>query len=322
MRKIVLFAAAVCSAALLADWVELPEAGSDPEPATAEYIITGNDLKIRQAIIDDNEYNQTKYNVVPKINYITIHNTAEPYTAMQERTRVNTRLSTVTSFQFCVDELEAVQILPDNTQGWHAGDGGKGTGNQESIGVEIARSMCFDDEDHLYRKSEANAVLLAAYLLKKYDLTVDDLRMHQHWSGKHCPHRILVANSWENFKDRVAQALATEGESRRETLTVPSTPAEDAGCINITTDRDSGKPRYVTQYSSEFSDAEALAGDLARLGIRRVIISSWVTGYDHEALITTLGDAGVKVIGFYVPVADAPDWLRENVAHDKDKEAR
>ena len=164
-------------------------------------------LTIRVVLLDDNEYNR-KYKLpgpFKKVTTITIHNTANKVTAIEERNYLNNRRdNTSISFHYAVDEKEAIQIMPLKTHAWHAGDG-HGKGNMESIAIEICRSTHPDLK--LYEKSEANAVILAAMLLKKFHLTTKDLRMHQDWSGKKCPHRIIEANSWEDFKKRVAKTM-------------------------------------------------------------------------------------------------------------------
>ena len=134
--------------------------------------------------------------------YITIHNTANSASAAAERNYLNSRQDNqYISFHFAVDETEAVQIMPLDVHGWHAGDG-HGDGNMKSIGIEICRSTIYSSD--IYYRAEANAVKLVAYLLYATGLTVDDLRMHYDWSGKICPHRIIEDNSWESFKQRVA----------------------------------------------------------------------------------------------------------------------
>ena len=166
-------------------------------------------LTIRIVLLEDNEYNRKFKLPAPfeKVTTITIHNTANKASAIDERNYLNNRRDNVSiSFHYAVDEKEAIQIMPLEIHGWHAGDG-HGKGNMESIAIEICRSTHPDLK--LYEKSEANAVILAAMLLKKYHLTTKDLRMHYNWSGKHCPHRILDANSWEDFKKRVAKAMKT-----------------------------------------------------------------------------------------------------------------
>ncbi|MDD4818470.1 MAG: N-acetylmuramoyl-L-alanine amidase [Victivallaceae bacterium] len=285
---------------------------ADPAVEQREYLRTPNGLLIRLAVIDDNAYNNTKFSAVPEIKYITIHNTAEPYYAMQERTRVNTRTSSVTSFQFAVDEKEAVQILPDGTHGWHAGDK-NGDGNMKSIGIEICRSMCIGADGHLYEGAEANAVKLCAYLLRKYHLTTADMRMHNDWTGKHCPHRILDAGSWDDFKKRVDLALKSEtSDPVKFSCVVPDTAKRDMGGVNIST-RD-GKVVYNTMYSRDFTDIPALVADLKANGITAVDISSWIMDYDMAPLMTALSDAGIAVESCYVPVPSVPDWVRRNLS--------
>lgn len=169
-----------------------------------------NGVMVRNSIIDDNEYNRDykRPGPFPEVKYITIHNTAEPFSARQERDRVNNRRDNKSvSFHFAVDENEAVQIMELTEHAWHAGDGSKGDGNLRSIGIEICRSQCYGTQEPLYRASEENAVKLTAWLLKKFNLSVNDLRKHQDWTGKYCPHRILDEQSWENFKQRVQQSL-------------------------------------------------------------------------------------------------------------------
>lgn len=169
-----------------------------------------NGVYIQEAVIEPNEYNlKYKYGGrMTDIHYITIHNTWNSAPAQRERDYLNNRRDKVyISYHFAVDEQGAVRTLPEDECAWHAGDGRQGKGNRNSIGIEIARSRCYGAEDHLYRQSEENAVLLAAWLLNKYGLSVGDLRMHRDWSGKNCPHRILEENRWDEFKARVAASL-------------------------------------------------------------------------------------------------------------------
>ncbi len=164
---------------------------------------TVDDLTIRQDLLDETPYN-LKYKLAGPMTaeYITIHNTANSASAAAERNYLNSRQdSEYISFHFAVDESEAVQIMPLNVHGWHAGDG-HGDGNMKSIGIEICRSTIYSSD--IYYRAEANAVKLVAYLLYVTGLTVDDLRMHYDWSGKLCPHRIIADNSWESFKQRVS----------------------------------------------------------------------------------------------------------------------
>ena len=151
---------------------------------------------------------------------ITIHNTndldnveedAEQYT---RATWPNANMNDA-RVHYYVDDINAWQNLKDNEVGWHAGDG-RGPGNETTISIEIIMDGSGSEQD---LKAEANGVLLAAMLLKRYGLTVEQLYTHNHWMGhpdkivqgakKNCP--VYILPHWEEFKKRVAAKLAELG---------------------------------------------------------------------------------------------------------------
>lgn len=145
--------------------------------------------------------------------YITIHNTANRASAKSEISYM-IRNDNYTSYHFAVDDLGAVQGLPLDRNGWHCGDGDSGTGNRQSIGIEICYSL---DAGHpQYTQSEENGAILTAMLLKQYGWGIDRVRKHQDWSGKYCPHRILDRpNGWQDFLNKV-QGYLNELNSHQE----------------------------------------------------------------------------------------------------------
>ena len=193
---------------------------SAPQKEKYPYTYIGG-LKLVYAYLDDNQYNRRYKLPAPmaKIKTVTIHNTAGYISAMEERDRVNNlRNNASVSFHFAVDEDKAVQLVPLNIHTWHAGDGARGPGNSESIGVEICRSQCRGPAGWQYRRSEENAEILAAALLRHFRLTAEELRMHQDWSGKYCPHRLLEEERFEHFRSRVAARLAAEPDSEESAV--------------------------------------------------------------------------------------------------------
>ncbi|MFN1240431.1 N-acetylmuramoyl-L-alanine amidase family protein, partial [Paenibacillus larvae] len=70
---------------------------------------------------------------------------------------------------------------------WHCGDG-NGTGNRQSIGVEICYSKSGGNR---YYKAEDHAAIIIAQLMKQFCIPIGNVVPHQHWSGKYCPHRML-----------------------------------------------------------------------------------------------------------------------------------
>lgn len=160
-------------------------------------------VPIRQMMLPKTLYSvKSPYEMKPE--YITIHNTANRASANNEANYVITGTGEV-SYHFAVDDIEAVQILPLDRNGWHAGDTRTGTGNRKSIGIEICYSL--DAGDKRYPIAEDNAVWLTAYLLNQLGLTIDKVKKHQDWSGKYCPHRMLDNNGWKPFLAKVETEL-------------------------------------------------------------------------------------------------------------------
>ncbi|MBP3972379.1 N-acetylmuramoyl-L-alanine amidase [Bacillus sp. WL1] len=98
------------------------------------------------------------------------------------------------SWHFTVDDKEIYQHLPLDENGWHAGDGTNGTGNRQSIAIEIAVNS-----DGNYDKAVDNARKLTAYLMKELNISLDHVVKHQNWSGKICPSKMINRNAWGDF---------------------------------------------------------------------------------------------------------------------------
>lgn len=165
-----------------------------------------------------------------KVAGVTIHNTtdlenveedAEQYT---RATWPNANMNDA-RVHYYVDDINAWQNLEDTEVGWHAGDGSNGPGNGTTISIEIIMDGSGSKED---LGAEENGALLAAILLKKYGLTIEQLYTHNHWMGhpdkivqgarKNCP--LYILPHWEQFKAKVAAKLA---EISGSTAPAPST---------------------------------------------------------------------------------------------------
>ena len=134
--------------------------------------------------------------------YITIHNTSNSASADAEiRYMINN--DNQTSYHVCVDEKEVIQAIPFNRNAWHAGDGGSGTGNRKSIGIEIARST---GDLNLFKQAEQNCAKYVAKLLKERGWGIDRVKRHKDWSGKYCPHKTMDLG-WERFLNMIKTEL-------------------------------------------------------------------------------------------------------------------
>lgn len=164
-------------------------------------------VKIVQKLVSSNKYN-IKCPYEMEAEYLTVHNTANDASAENEVAYMINN-NNETSFHLAVDDKEAVQGLPLNRNGWHAGDG-NGNGNRKSIGIEICYSKSGGSR---FEKAEKNTAELVAYLLKERGWGIDRVKKHQDWSGKYCPHRTLDLG-W----DRFIKMIKTELDSNKKTI--------------------------------------------------------------------------------------------------------
>lgn len=156
------------------------------------------------------------YTLIPR--YITIHNTANTNptadAAAHGKYLQGGGSSLYVSYHYCVDDRQAVRIIPENEVAWHAGDGAEGVGNRRSFAIEI----CENSGGDLLKATE-NAVELTRMLMEKYGIPHENIRMHRHWNGKQCPNRLLKGEpySWETFLQRVRGEEAAPQKPAAET---------------------------------------------------------------------------------------------------------
>ena len=118
--------------------------------------------------------------------YITIHDTgnASKGAGAKNHAIYAGRGVNEVGYHFVVDDKNIYQLLPLTENAWHAGDGGNGTGNRQSIAIEI----CENPESNR-TTAEKNAQQLAAYLMKTYGIPTSNIKQHHDWNGKNCPHK-------------------------------------------------------------------------------------------------------------------------------------
>lgn len=117
---------------------------------------------------------------------------------------VNGGWNDVESYHYVVDDKEAYRLVPESEITWHAGDGGNGTGNNETISIEI----CVNP-DSVFSTACTNAAQITADILKRNGKTTARGWVYQHnnWSGKNCPENIRKNGTWNNFLNEVDKCL-------------------------------------------------------------------------------------------------------------------
>ncbi len=135
-------------------------------------------------------------------HYITVHetdNTSKGATAAAHARLQYNGNSRTASWHYTVDDHEIWQSIPDDEVAWHAGDGHNGTGNRQSLAVEI----CVNSDGD-FEKAKSNAIWLIRQLMSKHNIPIDRVVPHQHWSGKNCPRHILTY--WDSFVQQIKGA--------------------------------------------------------------------------------------------------------------------
>lgn len=203
----------------------------------ADKTYTLNGVKINEFLLTKHNPNRISLpsKMVGNVIGVTLHNTndlknvnddAEQYT----RATYNGNMGTA-RIHFYVDDLGAWQNLPLDYQSWHAGQSGKpaqygsGKGNSNTISIEcIMKSDDLSIDENA--KARDNSARLIAYLLNKYNLTIDNLYTHNYWVNirngrrgtvdqlnklndgyKGCP--LYIRPEWDNFKALVESYMKT-----------------------------------------------------------------------------------------------------------------
>lgn len=250
-----------------------------------------------------------------KIIGVTIHNTdwisvasgttpAEQYT----RATVNGNMNDV-RVHYYVDNTCAWQNLPLTLSGWHAADG-SGNGNRKTIAIECIMSSAYNDRD---KKSEDNAAKLAAALLKKYNLSIDNLYTHTHWlnvrdgkSGsvdylntakntyKMCP--LYILPHWSAFKAKV-QSYMNSGTSAATTSTtaqlyrVRKSWSDAKSQIGAFSSLENAKNACKSGYSVFDANGNVVYSAKKSVDeiVREVIQGKWGNGTDRKNRLTNAG---------------------------------
>ena len=154
---------------------------------------------------------------VNPMKYITIHETGNTQRGAGAKNHASYLKSkgTSVSWHYTVDDTEIYQHLPDNEDAFHAGDGA-GTGNRQSIGIEI----CVNSDGDFSKACE-NAAWLVRQLMDKHNIPIGSVVQHNYWSGKNCP-RTLRAGGWNDFlemcRDKPITKVITFDELKAELI--------------------------------------------------------------------------------------------------------
>jgi len=172
-------------------------------------------VKIIQRLVPQNKYSiKCPNEMIPE--GITVHNTANDASALNEISYMINNNYEI-SYHYAVDDIQAVQGLPLNRNGWHASDG-NGFGNRKTIAIEICYSLSGGSR---FDKAEENAAELIAKLLQDYGWGIDRVKRHYDYAPnkKYCPHRTMDYG-WDRFLNMVKSKLGKETETTQPSFAI------------------------------------------------------------------------------------------------------
>ncbi|MTI94015.1 MAG: hypothetical protein FH749_00795 [Firmicutes bacterium] len=126
--------------------------------------------------------NRPGVQITPK--FITVHQTGNPRAGANAAAHRNYAQNNdrQVSYQWVVDDREAILCVPENEVAWHAGR----DANYNSIAIEICENEDAD-KDLIY----SVAVHRIASIALDNNFNLDQIRTHQSWTGKTCPHQLI-----------------------------------------------------------------------------------------------------------------------------------
>ena len=152
-------------------------------------------------IINKISNNKNHFTGVNPCKYITIHETGNPSrgaNALNHAKYIDN--GSKATWHYTVDTDNIVQHFNDSVQCWHAGDG-TGKGNTQSIGIEI----CINSDGN-YLQTIDKTVDLVIHLMKKHNISINNVVQHNHWSGKNCPMLMRSGKygiTWNQFLSKI-----------------------------------------------------------------------------------------------------------------------
>lgn len=164
-------------------------------------------LQIKRQISHYNHYENND------IKYIVLHYVGADSTA-KDNADYFCGANRDASAHYFVDDNEIWQVVEDHNGAWHVGNSKTMVNNRNSLGVE----MCLVD-GQVTAKTEANTVELVKYLMKKYNVAIENVRTHYEVSGKTkiCPN--WNANNWArwtSFKNKLSESCKESEDYKME----------------------------------------------------------------------------------------------------------
>lgn len=163
------------------------------------------------------------------IKYICIHDVGASSSAYNNYVFFNGG-NRGSSADFFVDSNNIIQIIDsDQFYSWAVGDGnGKyGITNNNSISIE----MCLEKDLSPSEATVKNTIELTKYLMKKYNISLSNVKRHYDASYKSCPNSFRGNNwaKWTSFKNSLTNTISNSAPNESNNTITNANPSME--CI-------------------------------------------------------------------------------------------
>ena len=141
------------------------------------------------------KFNFTKRSEKPK--YIVIHDTANLGLNADYHYNYFNSENKNASADFFVDSKQIIQTVDsDINYSWHCGDG------HGKYGITNQNSICIENDGNPTDMTLQLTIELTKFLMKKYNISINNVVRHYDASRKKCPKSFMKNNwrKWEEFK--------------------------------------------------------------------------------------------------------------------------
>lgn len=147
-------------------------------------------------MINKNKFIQYGFKRENEIKCIVIHNTGYYFdSARKFYDYMNNVDISSKGCHYLIDDKEIIEVIPLEYSVYHTGKG-----NDYACKFGIAIEIVSNIDKEKYLKGQKKAISLIKDLMKKYNLTKDDIYFHNDFANRYCPHQILdIYGSRNNF---------------------------------------------------------------------------------------------------------------------------
>lgn len=162
-------------------------------------------MEIKELLAHVSNYSKGRHTA---IKYLVLHYTANNGDTALSNCKYFSSANRNVSSHYFVDEKEVYRSVRDMNVAWHCGSTNgykhKYCRNTNSIGIEMCSRIDSNGRFYIERETIANAIELTKYLMKKYDIKVENVIRHYDVTGKICPRPFVEDEKlWIDLKDRL-----------------------------------------------------------------------------------------------------------------------